>query len=107
MPNPERWIWGQQLRSKVKMLAMKEVTPTRRRTKNGTRRELPVTSNQDESSVTSMDGFLSDVSTAEIQREKSRAKELRQSQWWKRKRATGICHYCQSRFPPTELTMDH
>jgi len=58
-------------------------------------------------SVISMSSFLSDISTADIQREKNRAKELRQSQWWKRKRATGICHYCQGRFPPTELTMDH
>lgn len=58
-------------------------------------------------SVISMSSFLSDISTADIQREKNRAKELRQSQWWKRKRAIGICHYCQGRFPPTELTMDH
>ena len=54
-----------------------------------------------------MSSFLSDVSTAEIQHEKNRARELRRSEWWKRKRATGICHYCQHQFPPAELTMDH
>jgi len=54
-----------------------------------------------------MKAFLSDVSTAEIQHEKNRARELRRSEWWKRRRASGICHYCQQQFPPTELTMDH
>lgn len=54
-----------------------------------------------------MKTFFSDVSTADIQREKNRARELRRSEWWKRKRASGICYYCQQHFPPTELTMDH
>jgi 5-methylcytosine-specific restriction endonuclease McrA len=54
-----------------------------------------------------MKTFLSDVSTAEIQHEKNRARELRRSEWWKRKRASGLCHYCQQRFSPTDLTMDH
>mgnify|MGYP003291167477 CR=1 FL=1 len=35
------------------------------------------------------------------------ARELRASQWWKRKRAAGICHHCAGKFPPKELTMDH
>ncbi|MGD9732766.1 MAG: HNH endonuclease [Desulfamplus sp.] len=44
----------------------------------------------------------------EIQRrEKHKARELRNSQWWKRKRSQGICHYCGESFPPKELTMDH
>ena len=40
-------------------------------------------------------------------REKSRARELRKSQWWKNRIAQGICYYCQGKFPPGELTMDH
>jgi 5-methylcytosine-specific restriction endonuclease McrA len=52
-------------------------------------------------------GFFSDISTADIQREKNRARELRRSQWWKRRRAAGICYYCQRHVPPAELTMDH
>jgi 5-methylcytosine-specific restriction endonuclease McrA len=52
-------------------------------------------------------GFLSDISTDDIHREKTRARALRRSEWWKRKRAAGVCHYCQQRFPPAELTMDH
>jgi 5-methylcytosine-specific restriction endonuclease McrA len=47
------------------------------------------------------------LSDDEIKRERAKARELRQSQWWKRKRASGICHYCGAHFPPRELTMDH
>ncbi|MBM4258818.1 MAG: HNH endonuclease [Deltaproteobacteria bacterium] len=54
-----------------------------------------------------MKAFLSDVTTAEIQHEKNRARELRRSEWWKRRRAPGVCHYCQQKFLPTDLTMDH
>ncbi|MBF0468513.1 MAG: HNH endonuclease [Desulfamplus sp.] len=39
--------------------------------------------------------------------EKQKARELRNSQWWKRKRSQGVCHYCRGSFPPRELTMDH
>jgi 5-methylcytosine-specific restriction endonuclease McrA len=51
--------------------------------------------------------FLVDVGTEEIRRERQRARELRASQWWKRKRAGGLCHHCGGKFPPKELTMDH
>jgi 5-methylcytosine-specific restriction endonuclease McrA len=54
-----------------------------------------------------MKTFFSDLDTADIQREKNKARELRRSEWWRRKRAAGVCHYCQRRFPPAELTMDH
>ncbi len=43
----------------------------------------------------------------EIRREKAKARELRASQWWKRKCAKGVCHYCGRQVPPGELTMDH
>ncbi|MFO7931522.1 MAG: HNH endonuclease [Thermodesulfobacteriota bacterium] len=43
----------------------------------------------------------------EIKKEKAKARQLRASQWWKRKCATGICHYCGRQVPPRELTMDH
>ncbi len=42
-----------------------------------------------------------------IKREKAKARELRDSQWWKRKRASGICYYCGGKFKAMELTMDH
>ena len=53
------------------------------------------------------DAFLVQVSEEQIRRERQRARELRASQWWKRKRASGICHHCGGKFPPKELTMDH
>jgi len=53
------------------------------------------------------ESFFSLVSEEEIRRERNRARDLRQSQWWKRRRASGICHYCGRKFPPRELTMDH
>jgi 5-methylcytosine-specific restriction endonuclease McrA len=42
-----------------------------------------------------------------IKREKAKARELRNSQWWKRKRASGRCYYCGGKFKADELTMDH
>lgn len=42
-----------------------------------------------------------------VARERARAKELRQSPWWKQELAKGHCHYCGKTFAPDELTMDH
>lgn len=42
-----------------------------------------------------------------IKREKAKAREMRDSQWWKRKRSSGICYYCGRTFRPVDLTMDH
>jgi 5-methylcytosine-specific restriction endonuclease McrA len=47
------------------------------------------------------------LSEEEIRRERAKARELRQSPWWKRKRAKGVCHYCGKSFAPGDLTMDH
>ena len=44
---------------------------------------------------------------AEIKRQKDRARELRASQWWKRKCAKGVCHWCGEKTAPQDLTMDH
>lgn len=51
--------------------------------------------------------FFISVDDEHIKREKAKARGLRGSQWWKRKRSTGICNYCGKKFKPTELTMDH
>ncbi|MEW6754930.1 MAG: HNH endonuclease [Candidatus Latescibacterota bacterium] len=47
------------------------------------------------------------VSEEDIAREKSKARELRRSQWWKRRLAAGRCYYCERAVAPRELTMDH
>ncbi len=42
-----------------------------------------------------------------LKRERAKARELRQSQWWKRRIASGVCSYCQRRVGARALTMDH
>ena len=46
------------------------------------------------------------MGTAELA-EKARARELRQSTWWKRRIAEGICHYCGRQVGTRALTADH
>jgi 5-methylcytosine-specific restriction protein A len=43
----------------------------------------------------------------DIKKEKSKARELSSSRWWRKKCATGICFYCGRRIGPSELIMDH
>ncbi|MBU4319038.1 MAG: HNH endonuclease [Proteobacteria bacterium] len=42
-----------------------------------------------------------------VRNEKQKARDMRQSQWWKRQLAKGVCHYCNENIPAKELTMDH
>lgn len=51
--------------------------------------------------------FHIEVDEDHIRREKAKARELRQGQWWKNRRGEGKCYYCRRRVPPKELTMDH
>lgn len=51
--------------------------------------------------------FVVLVSDEEIRRERQRARELRSSQWWKRRCSAGACYYCGTKVPPRSLTMDH
>lgn len=55
----------------------------------------------------SSDGFLIEVDDATIRRERAKARELRASQWWKRRCSTGVCHYCGKQVGAKALTMDH
>lgn len=54
-----------------------------------------------------MQPFAYNLDEADIKRERRKARELRQSQWWKRKCAKGLCHYCGRPTPAKALTMDH
>jgi 5-methylcytosine-specific restriction endonuclease McrA len=54
-----------------------------------------------------MNHFISDISEAEIRKERGKAREMRHSAWWKRRLAEGRCYYCGKEFPVRELTMDH
>ncbi len=51
--------------------------------------------------------FFVSADSEHIKREKQKARELRKSQWWKRRKAEGVCYYCKRKFKPSELTMDH
>ena len=51
--------------------------------------------------------FAFDLDAQDIRQQRQKARELRQSQWWKRQLARGVCHYCGRRFAPRDLTMDH
>lgn len=53
------------------------------------------------------DPFSIHLEYEDLQKEKNKARALRQTQWWKRRRAKGICFYCNRPTPPGELTMDH
>ena len=52
------------------------------------------------------DVFLN-IDEAQIRRERAKARDLRHSQWWKRRLAKGVCHWCGRPTPAAELTMDH
>ena len=54
-----------------------------------------------------MNQFFMSVDENLQKKEKHKARDLKQSQWWKRKRSTGLCYYCRRNFPPKELTRDH
>ncbi|MCI0469207.1 MAG: HNH endonuclease [Nitrospirae bacterium] len=51
--------------------------------------------------------FIQEVADEEINRQRSTARSLRQTSWWKRKRSEGKCYYCGMAVNPSELTMDH
>jgi 5-methylcytosine-specific restriction protein A len=54
-----------------------------------------------------MDPFAYNLSENATKRERHKAREMRSSQWWKRKCDKGVCHYCGRSIPPKELTLDH
>jgi 5-methylcytosine-specific restriction enzyme A len=51
--------------------------------------------------------FTPEQDDAAIRREKARARALRQTRWWKRRIADGVCHYCRRRVGAAALTLDH
>jgi 5-methylcytosine-specific restriction protein A len=51
--------------------------------------------------------IIVDTDDMVVNQERRKARELRQSQWWKRQLARGRCYYCGKSFSPRQLTMDH
>ena len=54
-----------------------------------------------------MSEFYAPVDPDVLKRERARARELRESQWWKRRIGDGVCYYCRRRVGNRALTMDH
>ena len=54
-----------------------------------------------------MSEYYAPVDPDELKRQRARARELRASQWWKRRISTGVCHYCCRQVGHKALTMDH
>lgn len=54
-----------------------------------------------------MDFYFAPASEAHQKKEKKKAQELKQSQWWRNNRGRGICYHCGEHFLPSEMTMDH
>ena len=55
----------------------------------------------------SPDRYTREVDDETLRREKARARALRQTAWWRRRIATGLCHYCRRAVGPKALTLDH
>lgn len=44
---------------------------------------------------------------AHVKREREKARQLRQTDWWRAKLQKGVCHYCGRQVGAANLTMDH
>lgn len=42
-----------------------------------------------------------------VAKEREKARKLKKSTWWLTQINRGICHYCEKKFPPSQLTLDH
>lgn len=47
------------------------------------------------------------ASEAHRKKEKQKARELRESVWWRQLVGKGFCYHCEEKFKPADLTMDH
>ena len=55
-----------------------------------------------------MDGWLDlNPDPAHVKRERAKARELRQTPYYRELFRRGVCHYCGKTFPESELTLDH
>ncbi|MGH7276225.1 MAG: HNH endonuclease [Candidatus Rokuibacteriota bacterium] len=54
-----------------------------------------------------MSDFYAPIDPGALKREREKARELRLSQWWKRRIADGVCRYCRRKVGRTNLTLDH
>ena len=51
--------------------------------------------------------YTREVDDDTLRLEKARARALRQTAWWRRRVAPGLCHYCRRAVGAKALTLDH
>ena len=51
--------------------------------------------------------YIATVDAAQVKRERSKAREIRGSSWWKQQVGKGICYHCGKKSARENLTMDH
>lgn len=51
--------------------------------------------------------YTREVDDETLARERARARQLRQTAWWRRRVAGGRCHYCRREVGAKALTLDH
>ena len=51
--------------------------------------------------------YTREVDDDTLRLEKARARALRQTAWWRRRVALGLCHYCRRAVGAKALTLDH
>jgi 5-methylcytosine-specific restriction endonuclease McrA len=44
---------------------------------------------------------------AHVARERTKARALRETDWWRQQLQSGVCHYCGKQVGAAALTMDH
>lgn len=54
-----------------------------------------------------MKNYFETASAEHQKKEKSKARELRKTSWWKQQLGKGICYHCEKSFLPSLMTMDH
>lgn len=51
--------------------------------------------------------YIETVDPVLVKRERNKARDIRQSSWWKQQLGRGLCYHCEKKFSPADLTMDH
>ena len=54
-----------------------------------------------------MDWLDIEADPVHVKRERAKARELRNTDWWRAKLQQGVCHYCGKKVGAKNLTMDH
>ncbi len=57
--------------------------------------------------ATTSSGLFTAVDQRHIKAEREKAKELKKTKWWQSRLGEGRCYYCEKKFSPEALGMEH